>query len=477
MEKTKAPLETSRRKTLKYVIYILIVLIATGLSLFFSLNGQFNEVISTLGSADWRYVLIIFALVAASYLVDGLIILVFCRLYTRKYYFHQGLAASLVGQFYSNVTPGSSGGQVMQAYTLKSQGVPISNAASIFVMWFILYQSVLVGFDVVAFIFELKTVIATPVYTLGAFGTTINLPIIPIIVLGFLLNISIIFLLVVMSYSHRFHNFIIVYVIGFLGKIRIVKNVELSRERARAQVENFKIELRRLMSNIPVLILQTILFVVMLTLRNSVPYFAGLAVGGFTDPSFPAYAHSVLLSSFHQMMTGVIPLPGSAGVSEFFFDALFSNSVPNRAVRSSMQLLWRTATFHAVFLVSGLVSALYRSRPKEPMHYANRNTFIDLQLSTFDERKRSADTLFQTRQLSRLALQKKLSETLSFSKKKSPPPKESSAPKLPPVATKKESVPLAKAKAEPAISKIKPKEEQKARKDQDVYGEWGDLSL
>ena len=130
MEKAKAPLETSRRKTLKYVIYILIVLIATGLSLFFSLNGQFNEVISTLGSADWRYVLIIFALVATSYLVDGLIILVFCRLYTRKYYFHQGLAASLVGQFYSNVTPGSSGGQVMQAYTLKSQGVPISNAAS-----------------------------------------------------------------------------------------------------------------------------------------------------------------------------------------------------------------------------------------------------------------------------------------------------------------------------------------------------------
>ena len=60
MEKAKAPLETSRRKTLKYVIYILIVLVATGLSLFFSLNGQFNEVISTLGSADWRYVLIIF---------------------------------------------------------------------------------------------------------------------------------------------------------------------------------------------------------------------------------------------------------------------------------------------------------------------------------------------------------------------------------------------------------------------------------
>ena len=400
------------RKNYKYFLYIAIVLIATALSLFFALNGQFNEVVESLRTADWRFLLLILGLVFLSYCVDGLIILIFCRLYTRKYKFHQGLAASLVGQFYSNVTPGSSGGQVMQCYTLKSQGVAVSNAASIFVMWFILFQSALVGLDIFAFFYEMDVILSAPHYHIP--GSELYLPMVPLVILGFLLNISIIFLLVVMSYSHRFHNFIIHYVIGFLGKIRLVKHPDRTRESLRIQVENFKIELRRLMSNIPVLILQLFLFLVMLLLRNSVPYFSGLSIGAYSF-SFPQLVHSIFLAAFHQMVTGLIPLPGSAGVSEFFFNALFSTMIADSTLLASAQIIWRTATFHLMFLVSGLTAALYRSRPKEPIHYANRRTFVDIQLATYEERKKSSDTLFETRQLSRRAIQKRIGE--AFSKK------------------------------------------------------------
>ena len=71
------------RKNYKYFLYIAIVLIATALSLFFALNGQFNEVVESLRTADWRFLLLILGLVFLSYCVDGLIILIFCRLYTR----------------------------------------------------------------------------------------------------------------------------------------------------------------------------------------------------------------------------------------------------------------------------------------------------------------------------------------------------------------------------------------------------------
>ncbi len=400
------------RKNTKYFLYIAIVLIATALSLFFALNGQFDEVIESLRTADWRYILLILGLVFFSYCIDGLIILIFCRLYTRKYKFHQGLAASLVGQFYSNVTPGSSGGQVMQCYTLKSQGVAVSNAASIFVMWFILFQSALIGLDIVAFFFEMDVILLAPTYQIP--GTSFYLPMVPLVVIGFLLNISVIFLLVVMSYSHRFHNFIIHYVIGFLGKIHLIKHPDRTRESVRIQVENFKIELRRLMSNIPVLILQLVLFLLMLVVRNAIPYFSGLSIGAY-EYSTRQLIHSIFLSAFHQMVTGLIPLPGSAGVSEFFFNALFSTMIPDTTLLASAQIIWRTATFHLMFLVSGLTAALYRSRPKEPMHYANRQTFVDIQLATYEERKKSSDTLFETRQLSRRAIQRRIGE--SFAKK------------------------------------------------------------
>ncbi|MBQ2070009.1 MAG: flippase-like domain-containing protein, partial [Bacilli bacterium] len=111
MEKRKSPSETpgtkDSHKKIKYIIYILIVFIATGLSLWLSLKDNFQGTIQALVSSDWRYVLLMVGIVFASYLVDGLIIFVFCRLYTRRYKYHQGLATSLVGQFYSDVTPGA----------------------------------------------------------------------------------------------------------------------------------------------------------------------------------------------------------------------------------------------------------------------------------------------------------------------------------------------------------------------------------
>ena len=353
-----------KKSALKYVIYILIVLIATGISLTISLWGDnFQAVVDSFQGADWRWFAIMMGLIFASYFVEGLVILIFCRLYTRQYKFHQGVATAYIGQFYSDVTPGASGGQAMQVYTMKSQGIQVSNAASIMVMSFILYQTSLILFDIVALVVEWNKVINMTI-PIEAWGW--NLPLWPVIFAGFLLNISVIFLLLTMSYSRHFHNFILHYVIGFLGKIRIIKN------------------------------------------PDSVPAPGEWFTGEY---SFVNMLHVSFLASFHQMVTGLIPLPGSAGISELFYNQLFASIIQGGAgVLNSSQIMWRTATFHIILLVSGFVSAFYRSRPKEPIHYANRKTFVDLQLETYEERKRSADTLYETRQLSRKEIQRRLNE-------------------------------------------------------------------
>jgi hypothetical protein len=65
------------------------------------------------------------------------------------------------------------------------------------------------------------------------------------------------------------------------------------------------------------------------------------------------------------------------------------------------------------------VTAFYRSR-EGTLEKADRQTFIDLQLQTYEERKRSADTLYETARLSRREVQNKLrslSKMLTPSKK------------------------------------------------------------
>ncbi len=430
----------------KYIVTVGLVLLLTGTSLLFSLwsagegdiaSGAFT-IWDAIRSTSIPFLLLLFGIVLASYCVDGLILHVFCRLYTRKYHWYQGFFNSLIGAFYSAVTPGASGGQVMQVYVLKKQGVEISSAASIMVMWFILYQSNLIVFDFVAIGVEWSKVVSLSSFEF-VFGD-IRLTLLPLIVFGFILNLGTLAILTLMSYSHRFHGFVLHHVINLGAKLRIVKNPEKSRESLRVQVENFKMELRRLQSNIPVTILLSLFFQLNFFLRNSIPYLSAVALdatgGSF---SFADMFDTCFLAAFHQMVTGVFPLPGGAGVSELFFNSIFrdiftATTNGGEVIRSAeanmnaAQIVWRFATFHLIVLVSGLVAAFYRSRGEERVKYGyvNRQTFITLQLETYEIRKASADTLYETRQLSKKQIKAGLKNYESdkpLSKKKKAPAK------------------------------------------------------
>lgn len=442
---------------LKFLLYFWVIIIATAIALFLSLYQDFDGVVASLMKADWRYLLLILAIVLFTYCVDGFIIFIFARLYTRKYKYHQGVATSFIGAFYSAVTPGASGGQPMQVYTMKKQGVETSNGASIMVMGFIVYQVALIVIGIFSLVFSAGSLISTIGSFEISFGdSTLSIPAIPLTIAGFVLNVMVILGLFLMSYSHKFHNLIMHYGIDFLAKLKILKKPEETRESLRIQVENFKIELRRLFSNIPILLVVFLCYSIILILRFSIPFFAGLALDGYgfrmnldgtlitqtiTDasgniigyepvlstggPDFLSFWQSVFLSAYHQMTTGLIPLPGSAGVSEYFFNLMYEKYFVSQQVTSAAQIIWRFSTFHLVLVVSGIVAATYRSSPKNEIHHANRKTFVTMQLETFDTRKASADSMYETASLSRKEIQNKLKSLGKRNNNKNDKPKES----------------------------------------------------
>lgn len=469
------PKPTKKNDLKKYVIYLVFVLLATGISLFFSLYGQVNEVANAFANAKWQILLLIAGVMALSIFADGLILTIFSRLYTRKYYIHQGVAVSLIGTFYSEITPGASGGQFMQAMTMKKQGIPVSNAASIVVMWFILYQLTLVIFGVIALIFKWNLLLTSSIdIALGDFQ--LNLPMIPLIIVGFLLNILIIGLLFLMSYSRAVHNFIMHYGINIFAKLHIIKDPDKTRESLRIQVENFKIELRRLQSNVAVTIVIILLMLVLIICRFSIPWFAGIAIDAYSSEGVPiadlnpnitgsvsvaSFFDACFLSSFHQMVTGLIPMPGSAGVSELAFSILFGSFYNTSASVVACNIIWRTSTFHVLFLISGFVCAFYKASPKEQTAQANRKTFLDLQLATYEERKRTSDTLFETTQLSKKELSKKLNNLGVFGKK----------------AEQDEIQISTEVSKENKDVYVEPKKKKKKKKNKNSSGDWDNIEI
>ena len=426
----------NKKSTIKYILNISLVLIATGLAIFFTLKDDAPEIGRYLSTADINFILVILAVMAGCILVRSFILFCFAHLFTRKYHFHQAIAVDQIGQFYNAITPGASGGQIMQAYTYKKQGVQISSAVSILAMYSIVYQVILIIFGTISFIVKYDFIISIGYIktNIEVGGVPLNIPIWPLTIIGFLLNVGVIFIVFLMGYWHGFHNFVMGPVVSLLHKIKIVKNPDKTRESLRIQVENFKIEFRRLSTNIPFLILVVVSFTAYIILKFSVPYFVGKALhnesmnGGFWD--------CIFLSNYHQMITGLIPIPGSAAVSEFVFYNLFLNEndpakgfffmsalsefaagsstdlEASRTLCRASLLIWRTSTFVIPILIGGFVAAFYRSAPKNEAHIGgdipNRQTFVSLQKETYVQRYEEVASLVETSKLSREAIIEKL---------------------------------------------------------------------
>ncbi len=439
VEQYEKDLETGKKKSkksaLKYILNISLVLIVTVVSIILCLWGKAETIWQNFTSADPMWIGVIVGIMFGIILIRSFVLFCFAHLYTRKYYLHQAIACDQVGVFYNAVTPGASGGQIMQAYTYKKQGLHISSAVSALAMYSIVFQIVLIIYGLLAFIIKYDLIMSIEFITIRLDQLVIKIPILLLTIVGFILNISVIMIVLLMSYWRGFHNFIMGPVIALGHKLRIVKDPNKSRENLRIQVENFKIEFKRLWTNIPFFILVAVCFAIYMTLKFSIPYFCGLALGN--DPTHTTINYfwdSVFLGNYHQMITGLIPIPGSAGVSEYVFSKLFFNennpqmgfyfvekltagekvayAKASEALSVSALLLWRSITFIVPIVVAGITTAFYRASPHNEVikkgDFPNRQTFVALQNETYVMRKEEVDALVQTASLSRQAILNKL---------------------------------------------------------------------
>ena len=387
----------------RYILNIVLVLLLTGGVLYFNLSKNLAEVVEAMVNVDYRFILVAIGIVIFTFLLEGVILFILARLYTTRFTLGKGMANAMIGIFYNNVTPGHSGGQFAQAYTFKKQGLEISSAASILVMHFLLNQMALVTWGFLAVIFKMKDFI-TKIQPITMFG--IDFPTISLAIFGFSLNFLVIISIFFLAYSKFVHDIIINGSINILGKMRIIKHPDVVKSNLQAQIENFRIELRRLQSNIPVTVVLFILFMFRYLIIYSLPMIVAMSFPTITITG--TMWDGIFMTSYLFVITNLAPLPGSAGVSELFFSHLFQSIFGSYAATLAPQLIWRSITFYLTLVVSGFTSAFYRSAPQEDNFTSDRRTFVELQKSTYAIRKLSSDTMWETSQLSRKEVEKKI---------------------------------------------------------------------
>lgn len=401
-----------KKKRSKYPIYIGLILVITGITMYFSLVNDAAQIGTIFVSMNIPYFIYGVLCFLGVFIINSFILWLFARRYRKKYYFHQAMANDCIGNFFNCITPSASGGQLMQAYTFKKQGIPIANATSCLVMNFIVYQLVMIVIASISVFVKSAEVFEPNAYNINIGG--VDFPFWVIMVLGYALQFIVIALLLLMATWRKFHNLMLNQGVNLLAKMKIIKNPDEKRRSFAVAIESFKVELKNLVINPRFLILIIICHIACFVCRYTIPHFINQAVLG---DSVQAYRYTwwdtFCYTSIHKMATELIPIPGSAGVSELLYFSLFkeayliSGGVTQETISAytnASQILWRVITFHAPLVITALVSAFYKGKPsKEERSAASKGaaTYLTLTIDTFDDRKRTYQTIYNTQQINK----------------------------------------------------------------------------
>jgi uncharacterized protein (TIRG00374 family) len=394
--------------TKKYQVNLLIIfIVAVGFTGFTLLtDGNLEAVIQAFSQANLWFIGLILLVMGTNIFFEAVILFILARLYTTRYNIKRALNNYFIGAFFSHITPSSTGGQFAQAYAFSRQGMDIANAASILVMHFLLSQIAQVIFGILALVFRFeKFLTITEAVNFGL----VSIPIIYLSLVGFIINFLVIFFILILAKSRFIHRTIVNGIVVLLGKLKLLKNAEAVKTNLSVQIENFRIESKRLQSNTPVTVVLIILFFLRLALTYSIPYLSALALPTI-DLTQSSIFDGIFMTAYLNVIINFAPLPGSVGFSEFFFSYLFQNMFGGYSQTIAPQLIWRGVTFYLTLVIGAISVIAFNLGNKDAKLTQNTQTFVELQKSTIEIRRQTAEIMFNTGEMSSVKIRNRFSK-------------------------------------------------------------------
>ena len=267
--------------------------------------------------------------------------------YAKSYPFFNAFRITMVGQYFSSVSPYAVAGQPMQLLALTRQGVTSGIAISALVRKFLVYQTSLTLYSLIVILIRYSFFQSqVPGFMMLAW-------------IGFLSQAALVVILFLFSHNRTFTTKIIHAVIWILTKLHIVKKPEETSQKVKDQLE-FYIENNKAMQGNPRMSIKIYLCTALqLTALFSVPFFIYKA---FHYPGAPII-NMISAQSFVTMTSSYTPLPGAAGAAEGSFLMLFQMFFQPDVIKQAM-LLWRLITYYSCIVVGAFFAGIGAKKEK-----------------------------------------------------------------------------------------------------------------
>ncbi len=299
--------------------------------LYFTLKDNFIGVISIIDSLDIKFILLALLFMGIYGIFRCLSLHTMIKHYDKNFSFIKTIRNALITVFFNGTTPFATGGQPVQIYYLKKEGLKLEDSIAVVLQNFVVYQFVLILFGAFA-------IILNNVFNLFNNVTLLS----QLTVLGFLINFVVMIALLLISYTHKLDNFIVSKVIDILHKLKIIKNEHRLKKRVQKKVYNLYNSACELKKHKTIYIKCFVYNFLAFIFLYTIPYILILSVPEEVNmsyiASFVGIAYVMLIGSF-------VPIPGGSGGLEFAFVKFFGSYIINY-VTATLVIIWRFITYY-----------------------------------------------------------------------------------------------------------------------------------
>lgn len=327
-------------------INIIIIVVLTLFVLYFSLKDYYSEIITSLFNADIRWLLVSYLFVLSYTFFKTVITNDIINKFT-KYSFLKTFSLQIMTFFFNAVTPFSTGGQPFQIYVLNKNNVSLPQGTNIIIQESIVHQIAIILVGFLAIILNLILGICK-----------IEGVVLWFLIIGFLANVLILFLLFIVSYSKKINKSLIKIVINLLTFLRLIKKKNELINKLNKKIEDFTNNSKILLKDKKRFVKLIIINCIALFCLYIVPLTILFSLGDYS--SFDGMT-AIILVAFISIISSYIPLPGGMGGQEYLFVLLFDLYI-DKPILSTLMLLWRFTTYYLPMIIGAV---LFNIRQKE----------------------------------------------------------------------------------------------------------------
>ena len=261
-----------------------------------------GEIFKIIQKVDIKFIAIAILCMCCFILSEGINIARTLKLLECKVNFINSIKYALIGFFFSSVTPSASGGDPMQLYYMKKDGLPIGHSALALLTEFSSFQFVTVIIALIGFIINYN-------FIQNSVGNIKYL-----LLIGVAINVAILAIILLTIFSNKIIHILLNLVCKILEKLHYRK-VASFKEKCLEQIQEYKAGSKLLKRNKKILFKIILTTIVQIVLYHSIPYIIYLSFG-LNEANFLQF---LSLQAVLYISVSSIPLPGAVGASEIRF--------------------------------------------------------------------------------------------------------------------------------------------------------------